>query len=395
MSEVKKLRGIRKFLQHQASAGIILMIATIFALICQNTFLSHFYNEFLRTPFSVSFGEYGLNKPLILWVNDGLMAIFFFLIGLELKREVLEGELRNPSQIGLPIIGAVGGVIVPAVIFYLFTKHDSFALSGWAIPTATDIAFALGILSLLGSRVPTSLKIFLMTLAIIDDLCAIVIIALFYTSKLSLASLLVSGSCLIVLFILNRMGVKSKIAFLTVGLILWVSVLKSGVHATIAGVVAAFFIPLSYKDSNESMSKSIEHDLHGWVAFAILPIFAFVNAGVSLKGIDMSHILSPVPLGTILGLFIGKQIGVFGFSYLAIKFGFANLPDRANYMQLYGVAILCGVGFTMSLFVNGLAYHDSDVFAHTDKLAILIGSFISGVVGYILLRFTSPKPSIN
>lgn len=388
--------GIKKFLQHQASSGIILMIATVLALICQNTFLSHFYNEFLRTPFSVSFGEYGLNKPLILWVNDGLMAVFFFLIGLELKREVIEGELRDPAQIGLPIIGAVGGVILPAIIFWMFTKDDSFALRGWAIPTATDIAFALGILSLLGSRVPTSLKVFLMTLAIIDDLCAIVIIALFYTSKLSLASLLISGSCLVVLFALNKLGVKSKIAFLVVGLILWVSVLKSGVHATIAGVVAAFFIPLSFKDEpNHSMLKNIEHDLHGWVAFAILPIFAFVNAGVSLKGIDIGHILSPVPLGTILGLFIGKQIGVFSFSFMAIKFGFAGLPDKATYKQLYGVAILCGVGFTMSLFVNGLAYHDSDAFAHTDKLAILLGSFISGIIGYIMLRFTTSANTNN
>ena len=386
------MSGIKEFLKHEASAGILLMIATVFALVCQNTFLSEFYNEFLRTKFSVSFGEYGISKALILWVNDGLMAVFFFLIGLELKREVLEGELRSPSQIALPAIGAAGGVVIPAVIFYLFTKHDSFALSGWAIPTATDIAFALGILSLLGSRIPVSLKIFLMTLAIIDDLCAIIIIALFYTSELSVTSLGISSVCLAGLFILNRLGIKSKAAFLIVGSILWVSVLKSGVHATLAGVVAAFFIPLKFKDEpNKSMLKSIEHDLHGWVAFGILPIFAFVNAGISLKGVGIEQIFSPVPLGIILGLFIGKQIGVFGFSYLAIKFNLAKLPDGANLKQLYGIAILCGVGFTMSLFVNGLAYNDSDAFEYTDKLAILIGSLISGVVGFLILRLSSKE----
>jgi len=385
--------GIKEFLKHEASGGILLMIATIAALLCQNTFLSDFYNEFLKTKFTVSFGEYGLSKPLILWVNDGLMAVFFFLIGLELKREVLEGELKNPSQIALPAIGAAGGLIVPAVIFYLFTKHDSFALGGWAIPTATDIAFALGILSLLGPRVPTSLKIFLMTLAIVDDLCAIVIIALFYTSELSTQMLAVASVCLAALFALNRLGVKSKAAYLIVGAVMWVAVLKSGVHATLAGVVAAFFIPLSFKDEpGKSMLKSIEHDLHGWVAFGVLPIFAFVNAGISLRGVGLDEILSPVALGTALGLFVGKQVGVFGFSFLAIKFKLAKLPEGSNFVQLYGIAVLCGVGFTMSLFVNGLAYNDTDAFAYTDKLAILLGSVVSGAAGFILLKFSTENP---
>ncbi|CAD7289029.1 Na+/H+ antiporter NhaA [Campylobacter suis] len=383
------MTNIREFLKHEASGGILLMIATIIALVCQNTFLSDFYNEFLKTKFTISFGDFGLSKPLILWVNDGLMAIFFFLVGLELKREVCEGELRNPSQIALPAIGALGGVVIPAAIFYIFTKHDSFAASGWAIPTATDIAFALGILSLLGSRVPTTLKIFLMTLAIIDDLCAIIIIALFYTSELSVLSLGIGAICIVALFVINRMGVKSKAAYLLIGIIMWVAVLKSGVHATLAGVVAAFFIPLSFKNEPQnSMLKSIEHDLHSWVAFGVLPIFAFVNAGIALSGVSMSELAQPVALGTMLGLFVGKQIGVFGFSFLAIKFGLAKLPEGASWGQLYGIALLCGVGFTMSLFVNGLAYADTDAFAYTDKLAILIGSLVSGVVGYIILRIS-------
>ncbi|MBE3030315.1 Na+/H+ antiporter NhaA [Campylobacter sp. RM9344] len=389
------MSNIKEFLKHEASGGVLLMIATILALVCQNTFLSEFYNEFLKTKFTISFGDIGLSKALILWVNDGLMAVFFFLVGLELKREVLEGELRNPSQIALPAIAAAGGVIVPALIFYIFTADDSFALKGWAIPTATDIAFALGILSLLGSRVPTSLKIFLMTLAIIDDLCAIIIIALFYTSELSVLSLGISSLCLIALFALNRYGVKSKAAYLLVGAIMWVAVLKSGVHATLAGVVAAFFIPLSFKNNPKSMLKEIEHDLHSWVAFAILPIFAFVNAGIALKGVGLNEILSPVALGTALGLFIGKQLGVFGFSFVAIKFKMAKLPDGVNWAQLYGVAILCGVGFTMSLFVNGLAYNDTDAFAYTDKLAILIGSVISGVIGFVILRVFSSERKEN
>ncbi|AQW82242.1 Na+/H+ antiporter NhaA [Campylobacter pinnipediorum] len=389
------MSDIRDFLKHEASGGIFLMIVTIFALIFQNTFLSDFYNSFLKTNLSISFGDFGLSKALILWVNDGLMAIFFFLVGLELKREVLEGELRNPSQIALPAIAGIGGIIIPAIIFYMFTKHDSFALSGWAIPTATDIAFALGILSLLGSRVPTSLKIFLMTLAIIDDLCAIIIIALFYTSDLSLLSLGSSFLCILGLFVLNLMGVKSKAAFLIIGLIFWVSVLKSGVHATLAGVISAFFIPIKQKDNpSKSMLKELEHDLHAWVAFAILPIFAFVNAGISLKGIGIEQLLTAVPLGTMIGLFIGKQLGVFGFSFLAIKLKIAKIPEGVNFKQLYGVAVLCGVGFTMSLFVNGLAYNESDAFAYTDKLAILIGSLISGIAGFIILKVSS-KNKIN
>ncbi|CAD7288362.1 Na(+)/H(+) antiporter NhaA [Campylobacter majalis] len=390
------MSSVKEFLKHEASGGILLMIATIIALVCQNTLLSEFYDSFLKTKFTVALGEYALSKPLILWINDGLMAVFFFLIGLELKREVLEGELRNPSQIALPAIAGLGGIVVPAVIFYLFTKSDSFALSGWAIPTATDIAFALGILSLLGSRVPTSLKIFLMTLAIIDDLCAIIIIALFYTSDLSIFSLGIGGACIAVLFALNRLGVRSKAAYLIVGLVFWTAVLKSGVHATLAGVITAFFIPLAIKsDDDKSMLKEIEHDLHGWVAYGVLPIFAFANAGIALRGVGVSELVSAVPLGIMLGLFIGKQLGVFAFSFIAIKAGLAKLPEGSSWAGLYGVAVLCGVGFTMSLFVNGLAYNDSDAFAYADKLAILLGSLASGVFGYLVLLLTSKKQSTN
>lgn len=382
------MSNIKEFLHHESSGGIFLMIATIIALIAQNSFLSEFYTSFLHTPFTVSFGEFGLSKALILWVNDGLMAVFFFLIGLELKREISEGELANPSQIFLPGVAALGGIAVPAIIFAAFTSSDSFALKGWAIPTATDIAFALGILSLLGKRVPTSLKIFLMTLAIIDDLCAILIIAFFYTSELSGISLAIASACIVGLALLNLFGVRSKAAYLIIGVILWVAVLKSGVHATLAGVVAAFFIPIKLND-NKSMLKELEHDLHPWVAFLILPLFAFVNAGIALKGVGLSEVFSAVPMGIIVGLFIGKQLGVFGLSFLAIKLGFARLPDGASFKQLYGIAILCGVGFTMSLFVDSLAYNDSDAFSYTDKLAILIGSLLSGIAGYLWLRKSS------
>ncbi|QCD44335.1 Na+/H+ antiporter NhaA [Campylobacter mucosalis] len=383
------MNSIKEFLKHESMGGVLLMCATILALVCNNTFLSEFYGSFLHTKFSVSFGEFGLSKPLILWINDGLMAIFFFLIGLELKREILEGELSNPAQIALPALAGLGGIIAPALIFYAFTRGDSFAVQGWAIPTATDIAFALGILSLLGSRVPTALKIFLMTLAIIDDLCAIIIIALFYTSELSFISLGIGGVCIAVLAILNRLNVASKVAYLVVGLIFWTAVLKSGVHATLAGVITAFFVPLNIK--GKSMLKEIEHDLHGWVAFGVLPIFAFANAGISLKGVELSLLFSAVPLATMLGLFVGKQLGVFTFSFLAIKFRLANLPENTSWTQLYGVSVLCGVGFTMSIFVNGLAYADSDAFLYIDRLAILIGSVASGIFGYLILLFADKK----
>jgi len=385
------LSTIEEFIKKESSSGVVLIAVTLLALFLQNSFFTDFYSDFLRTPVQISIGTFGIAKPLFLWVNDGLMAIFFFLVGLEVKREVLEGELSSRTQVALPAIAALGGMILPALIFTFCNLKDSFSMNGWAIPTATDIAFALGILSLLGNRVPASLKIFLMALAIIDDLGAIVIIALFYTSNLSLVSILVAVGAIIVLVVMNHLKVIKKAAYVLVGIVLWISVLKSGVHATIAGVVLAFCIPLYSTNRNGkrfSMLKEMEHDLHYWVAFFILPLFAFVNAGVDLKGLSPMALFSDVSLGIILGLFLGKQLGVFGFSFLAIKLGFASLPTGSSFKQLYGVSILTGIGFTMSLFVNTLAYNDTDLFYYADKLAILLGSFLSGVIGYIFLKST-------
>lgn len=385
---------IEEFIKKESSAGVILIFVTIFALLLKNTGFSDLYDSFLATPVEVRFGALHIDKPLLLWINDGLMAIFFLLIGLEVKREILEGHLSSFSQIALPGFAAVGGMVVPAAVYLFFVGTDSVGTQGWAIPTATDIAFALGVLSLLGKRVPVSLKIFLMALAIIDDLGAIVIIALFYTAELSTLSIAVAAAAIAVLFIMNRLGVDRKAAYILVGIVLWVSVLKSGVHATLAGVALAFSIPLTQRkiiagNIKRSMLKSMEHDLHYWVAFFILPLFAFVNAGVDFRTISVDQILTPVPLGIAAGLFIGKQVGVFVFSFIAIKLGLAKLPENSNYMQLYGVSILTGIGFTMSLFVNSLAFPDPTMFMFADKLAILVGSFGAGILGYLILRFTS------
>jgi NhaA family Na+:H+ antiporter len=386
------LTTLEEFIKKESSGGLLLIFVTLLALFLQNSFLTDFYTNFLHTPVQVTFGTFGIAKPLLLWINDGLMAVFFFLIGLEVKREVLEGELSSKEQIILPLIAALGGMVVPALIFVLFNQSDPFAMKGWAIPTATDIAFALGILSLLGKRVPVSLKIFLMALAIIDDLGAIVIIALFYTSDLSVLSIIIALIAISGLILLNMFHVIKKAAYILLGMILWMSVLKSGVHATIAGVVLAFTIPLySFRANGErfSMLKEMEHDLHYWVAFLILPLFAFANAGVDLKDLQASSILSNISLGIALGLFLGKQLGVFGFSYIAIKLKWAVLPKEASLKQLYGVSILTGIGFTMSLFVNSLAYGDSNAFHYADKLAILLGSFASGIVGYLVIKAVS------
>ena len=380
---------LNEFIKKESSAGIVLIFVTIVALILRNSPLTDLYDAFLHTPVEVKFGALNIAKPLFLWINDGLMAVFFFLVGLEVKREILEGELSSWSKVSLPLVAAVGGMVVPALVYIFFNYGDETAMRGWAIPTATDIAFALGILSLLGSRVPVALKIFLMALAIIDDLGAIVIIALFYTTELSVTSIVVASLALVVLISMNRFKVIKSAAYILVGIILWVSVLKSGVHATLAGVALAFCIPISSTRPNGtkfSMLKEMEHNLHHWVAFFILPLFAFVNAGVDLTSISMNQMFDPVPLGILLGLFVGKQVGVFGFSYLAIKLKLATLPTGVNFKQLYGVSILTGIGFTMSLFVNSLAFIDDTLFAYTDKLAVLIGSFLSGIVGYLILK---------
>ena len=382
------MKLIEEFIKKETSSGILLIFVTILALILSNSSLADLYTAFLHTPIEIRIGDFQIDKHLYHWVNDGLMAIFFLLIGLEVKREVFEGHLSSLSQIALPGIAAIGGMAIPALIYTLFNYSDPEAMRGWAIPTATDIAFALGILSLLGNRVPISLKIFLMALAIIDDLGAIVIIAIFYTSDLSLTALYSASFWIAVLVAFNLFGVTKKAAYIIVGIFLWVSVLKSGVHATLAGVLLAFTIPLNRQSRQGeplNLSKSLEHDLHYWVAFFILPIFAFVNAGIDLRDISLNQMLDPVPMGVMLGLFLGKQLGVFGFSFLAIKLGLAKLPKDSNWLQLYGVSVLTGIGFTMSLFITSLAFVDDQTYLFTDKLAVLLGSFASGLLGYMIL----------
>ncbi|PCI70930.1 MAG: Na+/H+ antiporter NhaA [Piscirickettsiaceae bacterium] len=384
-----------EFIKKESASGILLIFATFLALLFSNSFLAPIYEYFLHIPVEIRIGPLELDKSLYHWVNDGLMAIFFLLIGLEVKREILDGHLSSIKQIALPGFAAVGGMVVPAFIYYAFNQDNSLAIDGWAIPTATDIAFALGILSLLGNRVPVSLKVFLMALAIIDDLGAIVIIAIFYTADLSTLSITVAFVSLVILVLLNVFGVSKKAAYFIVGWVLWVSVLKSGVHATLAGVALALTIPMKAKDesgNNFSPLLEIEHGLHFWVAFFILPLFAFVNAGVNITDISLDQMSGPVPVGIMLGLFIGKQLGVFGFSWVAIKLKLAELPDESNWLQLYGVAVLTGIGFTMSLFIVSLAFVDGSLFQYTDKLAILVGSFTSGIVGYLILKFSPRKP---
>ena len=388
---------IEEFIKKESSSGILLIIATILALTLKNSMFSEYYSAFLRTPVEIRFADLHIAKPLLLWINDGLMAIFFLLIGLEVKREFIEGQLSTPAQLALPGIAAIGGMLVPALFYTYINFGNETAMRGWAIPTATDIAFALGILALLGKRVPISLKAFLLALAIIDDLGAIVIIALFYTVELSTLSIAVAASALTILIIMNRLGVAKKAAYITVGVILWVSVLKSGVHATLAGVALAFTIPLNCtrgdKDKTFSMSKDMEHDLHFWVAFFILPLFAFVNAGVDLRNVSLDQMTTGVPLGIMAGLFLGKQIGVFGFSWVAIKLGLAKIPTDSTWLQLYGVSILTGIGFTMSLFVDSLAFTDGNLYQQADKLAVLLASFTAGAAGYLVLRMAKTNDS--
>ena len=388
--ETAVIEAVQDFLKLESSGGILLVMAAVLAMILKNSFLADNYDALLATPVAIRIGGFEIFKPLLLWINDGLMAIFFFLVGLELKREVLEGELSRPAQVVLPLSGAIGGMAVPALIYAWLNHHDAVALNGWAIPSATDIAFALGVLLLLGKRVPASLKIFLMTLAILDDLGAIVIIAIFYTSDLSLVSLAVAGSALVVLLYMNRRGVMSIPAYVLVGMVMWASVLKSGVHATLAGVALAWFIPLrNPQDAQHSPLRVLEHDLHPPVAYVILPLFAFANAGLSLKGIDLATILAPVTLGVAAGLFVGKQLGVFGGAWIVNRLGLAKLPNGMSWSALYGVALLAGIGFTMSLFIGSLAFEHEGAEHLTDvRLGILVGSIVSALAGYAVLRFS-------
>lgn len=384
--------AIARFLRLESAGGIILMATALLAIIVANTPLVVFYNLLLDTPVEVRIGELQIAKPLLLWINDGLMAIFFFLVGLELKRELLEGELSDPKNILLPGIGAVGGMIFPAIFYLAFNSDDPVAVKGWAIPAATDIAFALGVLTLLGSRVPASLKIFLTSLAIFDDIGAIVIIALFYTSNISIEALTIAAICVPILFLMNRRGVESKSLYITIGVVVWVSLLKSGVHATLAGVILAFFIPIKSKLGNPSPLKSLEHDLHSVVAFFVLPIFAFANAGISFAGMSADAILHDVPIGVALGLVVGKQVGIFGLCGLAVMFGIAKLPKGMSYGSLYGVSALCGIGFTMSLFIGSLAFEETGVnLLFDERVGIIVGSLVSGIIGYLVLAKTLPK----
>jgi len=381
--------GIADFLKLESAGGLLLVAAAALALICSNSPLRHAYDDLLKIPVEMRFGSFALAKPLLLWINDGLMAIFFLLVGLEVKREVLEGELSTPAQIVLPVVAGIGGMLVPALIYFIFNRGNGAALNGWAIPTATDIAFALGVLSLLGKRVPVSLKIFLTAVAIADDLGAIVIIALFYTAELSIAMLFLAGVAIAVLFTLNLQKVKRIAPYVIVGVILWVFVLKSGVHATLAGVAIAFAVPLKTRNAEGTAPlHQLEHSLHPWVAFGVLPIFAFANAGVSFAGVTLTALAEPLPLGIAVGLFAGKLIGVFGASAVLIRLGLAKLPEGAGWLQLIGVAALCGVGFTMSLFIGSLAFDGPDYFTPL-RLGVIAGSVLSGVTGYLLLRFAS------
>ncbi|VVP11462.1 Na+/H+ antiporter NhaA [Pseudomonas sp. B21128] len=385
-----------RFFQLEAASGLLLIAAAILALIINNSQLSWLYSGLLDTPVVAQIGALKIAKPLLLWINDGLMALFFLLIGLEVKREVLDGQLSRPSQLVLPGAAAIGGMLVPALIYWFLNRDNPAALDGWAIPTATDIAFALGVLALLGKRIPVSLKLFLMTLAIIDDLGAIVIIAIFYSGDLSTLSLGLAAACIAALVALNRLGVVKLGPYMIIGLILWVCVLKSGVHATLAGVTLAFCIPLRTKNAEPSPLLTLEHALHPWVAYGILPLFAFANAGLSLSGVTVESFTHLVPMGIAVGLLVGKTVGVFGLTWLAVKTGIAALPQGANWGQVLGVAILCGIGFTMSLFVGSLAFvPGASEYAGMDRMGILTGSLFAALIGYAVTAAASRKSTLQ
>lgn len=388
---------ISRFLALDSAGGLLLIFSACLAIILANSSLDHIYQLFLSTPVEVRVGPLEIAKPLLLWINDGFMAVFFFLVGLELKREVIEGVFVDKRNIILPGVGAIGGMLAPALIYFYFNADDPIAVKGWAIPAATDIAFALGILALLGSRVPTSLKVFLTSLAIFDDIGAIIIIAIFYTSDLSIRALLVVAACLPILLYLNKKNVLVKTPYLLLGLVMWVATLKSGVHATLAGLVLAMFIPMrSLDDPEVSPLISMEHNLHALVAFFILPVFAFANSGLSLKGIGLEQITHNVPMGIALGLFVGKQLGIFSICWLFIKLNIAKLPMGMNWASLYGTAALCGIGFTMSLFIGSLAFEESGVDRFFDeRLGIIMGSLLSGILGYIVLRISLPPKEVE
>ena len=381
------------FFKLEAASGLVLLFAAIAALIVSNTGLNQFYISTLESYFSIGFGKFTIKLSVIHWINDVLMAIFFFLVSLEIKREFIQGELSNPKQALLPIIGAVGGMLVPALIYIAINYSDSETLRGWAIPSATDIAFSLGVLSLLGKRVPISLKVFLTALAIIDDLGAIVIIAFFYSGNVQSFYLLLMLTCIIILIVFNKFNIRNFIPYLIVGVFLWEFTHQSGIHATIAGVLLALTIP--HKNGKKSHKNSLliklEHNISPYVLFGIMPIFAFANAGVSLDGVGFSNLMSPVPLGILCGLFIGKQVGVFLFSYISIKLKIADMPSNSNWGTFYGVGVLTGIGFTMSLFVGNLAFIETTQYLSDVKIGVLLGSLLSTLFGYFLILLCSKK----
>lgn len=384
------LSAVNEFMRLESAGGLLLLLAALAALVVANTPLSVYYDALLDTTVAVQVGALAIDKPLLLWVNDGLMAIFFFLIGLEIKREVVEGELSSMAQVVMPGFGALGGMVVPAAIFAWFNWQDPAALDGWAIPVATDIAFALALLSVFGQRVPTQLKIFLLTLAIFDDLAAIVIIALFYSGDLSLGALIVGAGALTLAVLMNRLGVMRTSSYVLVGIVLWVAVLKSGVHATLAGVLIAFCVPMRDTDGSSPL-LDLEHDLHGPVAFAILPIFAFANAGLALGGMSLGDLAHPVTLGVLLGLLLGKPLGILLFVGLGVLLRLVHLPAEMNWGQVVGVACACGIGFTMSLFIAGLAFEHTDGGFAGDRLGILLGSILSAALAYLVLHLALPR----
>jgi NhaA family Na+:H+ antiporter len=381
---------LQDFLRLEAAGGLLLMGAAVVALLVANSPLAGIYSAFLELPVEARVGALSISKPMILWINDGLMAVFFLLVGLELKREILEGHLSNLRDAALPAVAAIGGMILPAAIYAGFNWGDAAAMKGWAIPSATDIAFALGVLMLLGERVPAALKAFLLSVAIFDDIGAIIIIAAFYTAELSPTALIAALGLTALLALLNRAGIARRAAYVLVGLALWFALLKSGVHATLTGVVLALFIPLRQPDARNGRSSPLhefEQALHPWVAFGVLPVFAFANAGVPLAGVTWSQVLHPVSLGIVAGLVIGKQAGIVLLSWLAVRCGIASLPRDVSWGLIYGASLLCGIGFTMSLFIASLAFEQGGgAYLGLERIGILAGSTIAGVAGYVVLR---------
>lgn len=381
-------RILEKIINLEAISGCLLILSSIFALILANSSWEHTYNSVLQSHINITVFNKPLSISFIHIINDGLMVLFFLTIGLEIKREMLEGQLSKTSQIVLPLIAAIGGIIVPALIYTGFNHNDDEAMKGWAVPTATDIAFALGILALLGSRIPNSLKLFIMAVAIYDDLAAIVIIAIFYTSHLSGLSLLCASIAILALWFCNKLNVKSLSVYLIIGFLLWLTVLHSGVHATLAGVFLGFAIPLKLPNTDYSPLKWLEKKLHSWVSYGILPLFAFANAGINLAGISLNDFTTPITLGILIGLFVGKQISIFAFSFIIIKLKYAILPKNCSWKQFYGSTILCGIGFTMSLFISSLAFEDDNQLIINSRLGIFLATILSAAIGYTLLRFS-------